>query len=227
MQKRNGYTLGSVANKLCVVEWKSILPVGKPRMTILPTKFLIQFGISIHTNTHCTLPTEYSIPSIWAFLRWAQLCNPHPLAAGAELIKIECYGNLPVHSNIPVCTELPHDNLWLNGIKMTVKGLEFHSEVLQQSFPALSVSAVRPGFDIVCVVSALICTEPVRFPRNEMSLVSQTRLINHILSRCVCVCVCSFMDMRHHRCRPRFLGDFFLFPAVSISNSSPEWQSLR
>lgn len=108
---------------------------------------LICIFLYILTNT---APHKRNILS----LAFEPSCNPHPQAAWAELIKSECYGDLPVHSNIPVFTERLHDNLWLNGIKMTVKGLEFHSEVLQQSFPVLSVSAVHPGFDIVCVVSA-------------------------------------------------------------------------
>lgn len=41
---------------------------------------------------------------------------------------------------------------------MTEGGLEFQSEVLQQSFPVLSASAVCPGCDIVCGVSFWIYT---------------------------------------------------------------------
>lgn len=75
---------------------------------------------------------------------------------------------------MPVFAEVLCEDLWLNGIKMTVESLEIQSEVLQQSLLALSVCICsESSFDIVRVMSGCICTVPPRFPHNEMSPVNQ------------------------------------------------------
>lgn len=114
-------------------------------------------SLNAHTNTHCTLSVRMLLLDMSISQHSSAGVNnviqPPPLvpAAWGEVIRNECYAILPVRSNMPVFVELLHEDLWLNGIKMTVEGLELQSEVLQQSFPVLRVCVCSVSWLWHCV----------------------------------------------------------------------------
>lgn len=126
-----------------------------------------------------------------------------------------------------VFSEPPHEDLCLNGIKMTVESLEFQSEVLQQIFPVLSAClSLRCVLAVTLCGSCLfgfglcLCDSSVM----KCHLSVKCGLINSILSKCVCICDTIESDSRAevshyklslHRQRSHF------------ATVSPGWQGSR
>lgn len=83
---------------------------------------------------------------------------------------------------MPVFAELLHEDLRLNGIRMTVEGLEFQSEVLQQSFPVLSV-CLPLTLCVPCLLGFVPCLYDFSIMKCHLSV--KTGLIKYIPSKYV------------------------------------------